>query len=350
MPVPADADFDYSARSWSQVETSMIALLNVVRSLHGAGTGGNVEIAGGVLTPTGAYVRMEAEGGVADSVDSIDLSAFEDEAILILQPHGGEPEITITHTVGAGAGEFSLSDGQPFVMKSPQYFLAIRKSASGVASELFRWYGVLDDATAEFAAFLGLAEAGATGAQLITANGTWTATFTGDAILTGVGGGGGGGGGSDGATNAGNGGDGGDTTFSAPGPSVLATFPGGKGGGGGFANGRGGNPGGGGFGGQRGETYNAAFSMFALGGQAIPTSLGKFGRGGQGATAGVSNTGGGGASGSQTEEQTQVVSVTKGVVYTIAIGAGGTAGTAGGSSFAGLAGEDGALKIERAGL
>lgn len=346
MPLPSDSDFDLSARQWSELEAALLAQRDTLRGVFGTGTGGNVEIASGVVTPTGPYVRLEAEGGVADTATSIDLSGFEDNALILIQPHGGEPEITIQHTAGTGGGKFNLQDGANFIMKGPQYALLLRKTSTDTATEVLRWYGVLDDGPEEFGAFLGVALADSHGSILWDSSGSWTAPISGDIVLTGTGGGGGGGGGSDGVANASAGGDGGDTTFAISGGATLATFPGGKGGGGGFASGRGGNPAGGSFGGQRGETNTIGVSIVAAGGESIPTSLGKYGRGGRGGNAANTSTGGGGASGGQTEEQTQVVTVTKGTVYTITRGTGGSLGAGGGSGNNGVAGEAGALRAD----
>lgn len=330
MTLPSNSDFDLSGKQYSHLETKLVQQLMVLNFMPNSGNPGLVSIEDDAVIPNGAYIRLESEDGSPDDLVSVDITNIQDDALVFIQVNGGEPDITIKHTVGAGAGEFSLSDGADFVMKGPQYLLVCRKTTTDVLSEMFRWYGVLDDGPAELAEFLGLEQANAHGATLITSSGSYTCKHTGDIVITAVGAGGGGGGSwntADGDT-ATAGGDGGDTIVTNG--TWTETAAGGDGGG------RATNAGGG-TAGVAGGTRNARAYVGAPEHLPWPVSgiiddntdgnllvAKSYGIGGKCAIHATTTAKGG--AGETGATRTVKRTVTKGEVLTITIGAGGAAG------------------------
>ena len=151
--VPADGYIDDSARTTTEVKSALNAALDVLRRMPGSSTGLTpYTISAGNLTPIVGWISVEPEGGTADFLDTIDVSAYSLGAEIVLQAGAGDT-ITINHNAG-GSGSILLTTAT-FAMTGSAN-ITLRLDPSNFWSEVNRNFGT---DTAAFRTYLGLGDA-----------------------------------------------------------------------------------------------------------------------------------------------------------------------------------------------
>lgn len=107
--LPPDGQWTTDTRTEAQMKADFDAVLSVIRRTVGAASPESLEIAAGVVTPTGAsaVLDIETEGSVgADALDTIAVTNLIDGSVLIVFNSSGNT-VTLTHEAG-GSGQMSL--------------------------------------------------------------------------------------------------------------------------------------------------------------------------------------------------------------------------------------------------
>lgn len=112
------------AATQGALKTALEDFLAATKRLPGGSDEENLSVAGGTLTPTRCFVKVDTEGGAGtDDLDTPIWTNLDEGMALILRPAAGARVTRIRHNTGAGPGKFQLADGQHFLLEDPDEFI-----------------------------------------------------------------------------------------------------------------------------------------------------------------------------------------------------------------------------------
>lgn len=134
MAFPTDIS---TQRTEAQMKTDLDAFLAGVKALPGGAAATTLTIAAGVVTPTGAFHKIDTEGAAAsDDLTNANTTNLPAGSILILQAINAGRKPTVKNSSG-GSGQFVTVDGADFVLSSVDHTIGFVRYGSDW-KEIFR--------------------------------------------------------------------------------------------------------------------------------------------------------------------------------------------------------------------